>query len=474
MQIWKAGKNISKFRKTVVCNKLLSFMLISVLLINTMTGCAEQHRESYLDTQKGTDEDMITETIPLSELDMTEDEGAENYGDAAQTDDRVGLSEADDADESAQIETVSDNEMTVSNDDAAGIANMSGKAGTEIERILSSMTLEEKIYQLFIVTPEQLTGGSTVVSVDESFKDTLAKKPVGGLIYFSSNIVDPEQTGNMLSDTQSFAREIEGIPLFLSVDEEGGQVVRLAGNSAFNLKNVGAMANIKSEQEAFETGNYIGNYLSAYGFNLDFAPDTDVLTNSRNRVIGNRSFGSDPENVSNFGKAYSDGLHANGILSTFKHFPGHGATTDDTHKGYAYTDKSYEELEENELIPFKHAGEYGVDLVMVAHIAVPNVTGDDTPSSLSEKMVNEILRKKYRFNGLIVTDALNMGAISQNYKSGEAAKKAVKAGCDLLLMPANLDLAHSAVLEAVRKGEISEERINESLRRIISVKLRNC
>lgn len=373
------------------------------------------------------------------------------------------ISEAAPETESAISEAAPETEPAASEADAAA---------EKAEALLADMTLEEKIYQLFIVAPEQLTGISQVTAAGDATKAKLQQYPVGGLVYFSGNLVSADQTKTMLSNVQRFSNEIEGVDLFLCVDEEGGRVARVAKNGAFQVENMPSMASVSGEEEAFRCGDTIGAYLRELGFNVDFAPDADVLTNSANTVIGDRSFGSDPETVTKYAIAYSDGLHANGMMSTFKHFPGHGATEADTHEGYAYTGKSYEELMEAELKPFQAAGANGVDMVMVAHISVPAVTGDDTPSSLSERMITGILRGELGYDGLIVTDALNMGAIAQHYGSSAAAVKAVEAGVDLLLMPGDLQAAYSGIYNAVQNGEISEERIDESVRRILTVKVR--
>lgn len=341
----------------------------------------------------------------------------------------------------------------------------------KVEMILKEMTLEEKIYQMFIVTPEQLTGVSKVTAAGDLTKQKLQQYPVGGLVYFSANLVSKNQTKTMLSKVQKYANEIEGVDLFLCVDEEGGRVARVANNKAFRVKAVGPMAKVSSEEEAYNCGETIGAYLSELGFNVDFAPDADVLTNKSNSVIGDRSFGSDAELVTKYAVAYSDGLHAHGIMSTFKHFPGHGATEADTHEGYAYTNATYEELMAAELQPFSAAQVCGVDLVMVAHISAPNVVGDDTPCSLSEKMITGILRTDLGYDGLVITDAMNMGAIAQNYESGSASKMAVKAGVDIILMPSDFQAAYSSLYTAVKSGEISEERIDESVRRILTAKI---
>lgn len=352
-----------------------------------------------------------------------------------------------------------------------GVLPKEERLSDQVEDYLSHMTLDQKIYQMFIVTPEQLTGVATVTAAGGATKSKLEQYPVGGLIYFASNLVSRQQTQEMLSNIQNYANEISKLPLFLCVDEEGGRVARIGKNSSFGVDIVGPMAEVSSQEEAYRCGETIGSYLHELGFNVDFAPDADVVTNSSNTVIGDRSFGADADLVTDYAVAYSDGLHSQGILSTFKHFPGHGATEADTHEGYAYTTKSYEQLKEAELKPFMEAEKQDVDMIMIAHISVPNVTGDDLPCSLSHKMVTDILRKDLKYNGLAVTDALNMGAVSEKYSSGEAAVRAVKAGVDLLLMPVDLGDAYAGISHAVKTGEISEERIDESLRRILSAKL---
>lgn len=340
-----------------------------------------------------------------------------------------------------------------------------------VEELLQKMTLEEKICQMFIITPEQLTKAARVTAAGETARSCLEKYPAGGLIYFASNLVSREQTIEMLKHTRQYAAELGELPLFLCVDEEGGRVARVGGNSAFGVEKIGPMAEIADENEAYEAGAAIGAYLKELGFNVDFAPDADVITNEENTVIGDRSFGTDPKSVTLLASAVARGLEQQGMLSVFKHFPGHGSTEADTHKGYAYTEKTYEQLRASELVPFAAAQELGIPMVMAAHISLPNVVGDDTPASLSHRMITEILRGDLGFQGLVVTDAMNMGAITENYTSKEAAVRAVEAGVDLLLMPGDFADARQGLLEAVSDGRISKERIDESLRRIVRVKL---
>lgn len=344
----------------------------------------------------------------------------------------------------------------------------------QIDSCLEDMTLEEKVAQLFIIQPEAILDVSTAVAAGDATRKAINQNPVGGFIYFGDNLQSKEQTQEMLKNVQTYSMERTGFPAFLSVDEEGGTVARVAGTGNFDIPRIGDMADIGAAGDvdaAKQVGEDIGSYLAELGFNLDFAPVADVWSNPENTVIRDRSFGNDPELVSDMAIAVSDGLEEKGILSTYKHFPGHGATSADTHKGYAYTDKTLEELEACELIPFRRCIADGAKIIMAAHISVPNVTGDDTPTSLSKTMVTDILREKMGYTGLVVTDAMNMGAITEEYTSAEAAVKALQAGVDVVLMPENYQQAYQGVLDAVADGTLTEERIDESVTRILTVKL---
>lgn len=344
---------------------------------------------------------------------------------------------------------------------------------TEIREIIDSMSLEEKIAQLFVVTPEAITGVSCVTIAGDISKESINTWPVGGLIFFEKNLVSTEQVQAMLSGFQTYSEDRTGLPLFLCVDEEGGTVARVAGNESFGVEDVGDMADIGASgdtQNAYDAGVTIGTYLSALGFNVDFAPIADVWSNPENTVVKYRSFGSDADLVAEMAASLLEGLESCGVYGTYKHFPGHGNTTGDTHDGYSYSAKTLEELYECEFIPFIEGIENGVSFIMAAHISLPNVTGDDTPASLSGTILG-ILRNDLDYEGIIITDALNMEAITETYTSAEAAVAALEAGADMLLMPEDFESAFYGVLEAVESGTITEERIDESLERIIRVKL---
>lgn len=358
--------------------------------------------------------------------------------------------------------------VTYADENVSDRGLMQQNMSVKVEETLKSMTLKEKVCQLFVVVPEAVSGDKITTVVNDNFRDGLEKYPVGGIIYFGANILNPDQTKAMLAATMNYSMLVEELPLFQCVDEEGGIVTRIAGNSRFGLKNVGKMSAITSEDAAFNAGDYIGQYLKNLGFNTDFAPDADVLTNGENSIIGSRSFGSNPVIVTELCKKYSEGLHNNGILSTYKHFPGHGATKDDSHKGYVYTNKSYEELSKAELVPFMNADD--ADFIMVGHISLPKVLESGEPATFSYYMITELLKKTYGYRGLVVTDALNMGAITKYNNSAESAVKAFLAGNDILLMPVNLEEAVEGMIQAVESGIITEERLDESVRKIIQVK----
>lgn len=340
--------------------------------------------------------------------------------------------------------------------------------------IVAGMTLEDKIAQMFVITPDALTGYNGVTAAGDTTKAAYQERPVGGIIYMSDNLTDRDQTAAMLDNMQAIAKERTGLPLFLCVDEEGGSVARIASTPAFEIENVGDMSAIGESGDsgnAYNAGNTIGMYLAELGFNVDFAPVADVLTNADNTAIGDRSFGSDAQTVASMVTAELDGLSAAGVYGTVKHFPGHGGTAGDSHDGAVTTERTLEELMAEELVPFQSAVDAGVTFVMVGHISVPNVTGDNTPSSLSEMMITDVLRTQMGYDGIVITDAMNMKAITGHYNSDKAAVLAVTAGADVILMPADYASAYSGLLKAVQDGTITEERIDESVNRIVRAKL---
>lgn len=334
---------------------------------------------------------------------------------------------------------------------------------------IAEMSLENKVAGLFMVTPEALTGVDTVIQAGDTTKQKLSEYPVGGLVYFSKNIKSADQLKEMLDTTKNTMI----YPVFLAVDEEGGSVSRVAG--AGLADDVGDMSEIGSTcdpEKAKEAGTTIGTYLSQFGFNVDFAPVADVVS-AENAVIGNRSFGSDPNVVGTMVAAEVQGLQESGVSACLKHFPGIGDTTTDTHDEKAVSEKTLEDMQQTDLPAFQSGIDAGADFVMVSHMSLPNVVGDDTPCSLSGAVISDLLKNQLGYNGIVITDALDMSAITDSYSSAEAAVKAIEAGADMLLMPENFEEAYQGVLDAVQNGTISEDRINESLKRIYRVKYRD-
>lgn len=343
----------------------------------------------------------------------------------------------------------------------------------QVDKVLTALTTEEKVAQLFIITPEALTGVQNVTMAGPTTEAAFSEYPVGGILYMENNIQSMEQISQMLDSMQRISLNRVGVPAFLSVDEEGGNVRRVSGRIG-NIPYISDMYSVGSTGDplqAYEVGVEIGNYLRQIGFNVDLAPVADVLTNSGNTVIGTRSFGPDPIMAAKMVSMEVTGLKEEGVCATLKHFPGHGNTFEDSHQGTAVSNKSLEELEECELIPFREGIEAGAQFVMVGHISLPNVIGDNTPSSLSHVMMTDILRNKLGFSGIILTDALNMGAIVNTYGAGEASVKAFLAGADMILAPGDFQTAFYSMLEAVNDGRISQERLTESLRRIVELKI---
>lgn len=336
---------------------------------------------------------------------------------------------------------------------------------------IQKMTIEEKIAQLFFIMPEALDPtlpeDTKVTAITDTMKNTYKEYPAGGIILFAKNIETPEQLTKLTSDIHALN---ELTPL-IGVDEEGGSIARVAKNPNFNVTKFSSMLATKDADEAYNIGKTIGTYLNQYGFDVDFAPVADVNTNPQNPVIGKRAFSANPENAAKMVAGAIKGFHDANVMTSIKHFPGHGDTQTDTHKGYAETQKTWDEIKNCEMIPFIKGIEAGTDMVMVAHIAAPKVTGDGTPATLSYTLITEKLRGELNFQGVVITDGMNMGAIAQQYDAADAAVKAIQAGVDIILLPENYIEAYNGVLTAVQNGTITEERIDESVMRILHLKL---
>lgn len=355
------------------------------------------------------------------------------------------------------------------NPEAAAVA-----ARAAVDERIGAMTLEQKVAQLFIVTPEALVEGvSQVTQAGDMTREGVTAHPVGGIVYFAQNLLDPEQTTTMLANVKQFYADAGNVAPFIAVDEEGGTVVRVADNEAFGAQDVGdasALGSAGDTEAAKRAAEQIADYLMPLGFNLDFAPVADVVDPLRSDTMGLRSFSSDAAVAADMVRAVVEGFRDKKMLCCAKHFPGIGAAAGDSHEGAITIEATNEELETVDLVPFRAAIEAGVPMIMVGHVSLPNIVGDSTPAPLSSAVVQGMLRDSLGYTGIIVTDSLSMGAITDYYTPAEAAVAALKAGCDIPLMPERLDEAYQGVLSAVQVGELTEERLDESLTRILTAK----
>ena len=337
---------------------------------------------------------------------------------------------------------------------------------------LAEMSLHEKVGQLFNVRVEALDLTSTYTQTGPSpvIVDGFNRYPCGGLTLYAANIKNPQQ---ILAFTQVL-HDLGNYPL-LCIDEEGGRVARIANNNQFSVPKYASMAAVGATgdpKEGFDAGDDIGGYLAIFGFDVDFAPVSDVNTNPDNVVIGDRAFGSSPQLVADFASQFLLGLQKNTVEGCLKHFPGHGDTKADTHYGYAESLKTWDEISNCEMVPFRKGIETGTQLIMTAHICLPNVTDEIIPSTLSPLILQEKLRGELGYKGIIITDSMGMGAITQEYSPEEAAIRALEAGCDIILDPADYVSAFEAVVSAVESGRLTVAQIDERVSRVLALKKR--
>ena len=335
-----------------------------------------------------------------------------------------------------------------------------------IKKLISDMTLEEKIGQMFQV-------GFPDTKVTSDIKKMIENYHVGGIIYFKRNIESLQQVSNLSNELQKISvNKGSGLPLLISTDQEGGIVNRLTGGTHFPGNMVLGAAGKNNLAE--KAGKTIATQLKAVGINMDFAPVLDVNNNPLNLVIGARSFGEDPHLVADLGMAFIKGMQAEGIIACAKHFPGHGDTAVDSHLDIPVIEYGKERLEKIEIYPFKQAIEAGVDSIMTAHIYLPALEfRKGLPATLSYKILTNLLREELRFTGIAITDCMEMKAIADSFGTVEGSVMAVEAGIDIVLVSHTLDkqkAAIEAVTEAVKQGRITEERINQSVSRILELK----
>lgn len=338
--------------------------------------------------------------------------------------------------------------------------------GVDIDATIERLTLDEKIGQMLFL-------GFGGTEMDDTIAGFLREKKPGGVALFGRNIKTLKQTLKLIRDVRSL--DPAGVPIFVSVDQEGGNVVRLKRHATVLPSNMAIGASFDPDL-ARRAGAALGRDLYWMGFNMNLAPVLDVNSNPNNPVIGVRSFGGEASLVSELGVAFIDGMQSEGISAVAKHFPGHGDTDSDSHFAMPVLHHDRARLFEVELPPFQQAAANGLDALMTAHIALPAIAEEkEMPATVSQNVLGKLLRDEIGFDGVVVTDGLEMAGIVDTYGSGEAAVRAVVAGADMVMVlwfPEKKDEVHRALKAAVKSGRISEARVNESIRRILVTKAR--
>ena len=335
------------------------------------------------------------------------------------------------------------------------------------EAIIQNMPLEDKVAGLFITTPESITGVSAAVQAGDGTKDALSKYPVGGIVYAAKNIQSADQLKQMIDNTKLYT----SYPLFIAIDGEGSGTDAVAaaglGTKTDSPETIGASGDVNN---AYTAGTTVGSYLAELGFNLDFAPAADLKVVDGN-AAGSSSYGSEADKVASFVGYMQAGLQEQKVTACIGQFPGIGSSTQSTKDGMASTDRSTEDFRANEFAAFQTCIDNGMTkMIRISNMAAPSLTGDNTPCTFSSAVVTDILRNELNFRGVIVSGVMNEAAISNYYGADEAAVLALRAGCDMIYAPENFETAYNGVLEAVQNGTISEERVNDSLRRIYRIK----
>lgn len=374
-----------------------------------------------------------------------------------QKDNKLGSNEIDE-----NINNIIENNVSEElSDDEEELQELENKVFSKI----NEMSLREKIGQMIIISYWDTIYNDNLDSLLKEVKPS-------GFILFEKNVTSYKNTVDFISKIKATS----DIPMIISIDQEGGRVQKIKNVDGVNVTKIPNMYDVGKTNDtklAYDVGTVIGEELSAFGVNTDFAPSLDIFSNPNNTVIGNRAFGNDVKTVINMAIPLAKGIKDAGVIPVYKHFPGHGDTASDSHVELPVVNKTKEELYQNELLTFKSAIEDGADMIMTAHIALPNITGSYIPATLSNDIVNGILREEMGFKGVVITDAVNMKALSDNYSLADICKNSINAGVDIILMPTDPVATVNTIEDLVNSGSITEDRINESLKRILTLKYKN-
>ncbi|WEK52952.1 MAG: beta-N-acetylhexosaminidase [Candidatus Cohnella colombiensis] len=333
----------------------------------------------------------------------------------------------------------------------------------DLTKLIDNLTLEEKIGQLILI-------GVEGTAIDDTLTKMIQDKHYGGIIFYQNNLSNLADSVKLINELKA-ANSSNPLPLFLSVDQEGGKVSRLPSDFV-TMPSAATVGRTENPELASQMGKILAEELKLMGFNVNFAPVLDIASNPNNKVIGDRAFGDQADLVTKMGIAQMKGMQDNGVIPVIKHFPGHGDTSTDSHLNLPIVNKTIDELKQLEWIPFQAAIKEQAEVVMIAHILYPNID-KDAPASFSHILIQDQLRGKLGFEGVVITDELTMGAISNHYGVVPSAINAIKAGSDIVMIAHNykqMNLVYKQLLTEVKNGNITEERINESVRRIITLK----
>lgn len=430
-------------KKILVVLMALVFVAAGVFGILTLGGKAGDPKETTQTTEA---------------VDSSKPDGVSESGDSKNTED-TDAGKNDDGSDNTSAEVTG-------GEDAQNPADQSGSAeGSDlVEKTLADMSLRDKVCQMMFVRPESITGIDVVTAAGDTTKAALEQYPVGGIVYFAQNMESKDQVKEMIDNSQSYSK----VGLFISTDEEGGMVNRLM--NTVGTTYIDSMYNYKDEgtQKAHDNAYTIASDMAALGFNMDFAPVADVWSNPDNTVIGERAYSDDYSQAAELVGSAVKGFEDGGVMCTLKHFPGHGDTAEDSHYSSAYVRRTKDEIMADEMQPFTAGIDAGAEFVMVGHLIVPDI--DELPATLSYKITTELLRNEMHFEGIAITDSLAMSSIADNYGVGDSAVMSIKAGIDMLLDPTDIDTAIDAVVQAVESGDITEDRIDDSVRKILALK----
>ena len=353
---------------------------------------------------------------------------------------------------------------TVEEGEASALPDRPSQAGV----LMREMTTEEKVWQLFLVAPEALTGDRYTTALGKT--NIFSGKPVGGIVLFGQNIVSEKQFQKLTQDLQTQAAAAGAYAPFLAVSEEGGAYSRVANKLGYDQALAAPEIGLtRMAGNALAAGEQIGAYLQPFGINLDFAPVSDVYT-AQDGWINGRLYGSDPQLVAQMAFQMAQGLRNKGIIPCFSHFPGQSSVNGNLNNREVVSTRTLEEMRGNDWAAFRLAADSFGEMMMVSHATI-KAAGDGLPASLSPTVIGQWLRKELNYRGVVITDSLRMGAITSRFKSGQAAVQALKAGADLLLLPSDADAAVKAVLKAIDNGELTVERIDESVKRVLALKI---